>query len=191
MSKTSLSVSLQKYNIYLFSTLSSDKRYPIPVSYVRLGVGDEEKREVPTRIVFPAIDGGASSNTGVSRSFYSSFNTCNGAKDFFRSGTGPPTFTATDISAGEQHSLVSGNGACFAFGSNEYGQCGIGSPTTTEMAMTPVLIPIPEGVTVKAIAAGGRHSAAITQCGKFLLFGWGEDAQCTQVTTRSLLLAFV
>ena len=145
----------------------------------RLGLGDEDKRETLTRIGFPAT--AEASGGGLGRSFYNSFNTCGGGKDFFRSGVAPPSFTPTDVSAGEQHSLVSGKcGGAFAFGSNEYGQCGLGAPGTTEMALSPTTIPLPEGVHVRAIVAGGRHSGALTLCGKTLLFGWGDDAQCGQ-----------
>lgn len=86
-------------------------------------------------------------------------------------------FCATEISAGEQHSLASGREGAYAWGSNSMGQLGVGSPTTTEMALSPMRIPLPEGMDVKQLAAGGRHSAAITKCGKLLSWGWGEEGQ--------------
>jgi alpha-tubulin suppressor-like RCC1 family protein len=144
----------------------------------RLGHGDEESRSVLTRVVFPAT-GEVPGGGGITRSFYNSFNTCGGGKDFFRSGVAPPSFTPTDVAAGEQHSLVSGRcGGAFSWGANDYGQCGLGAPSTTAMALSPTAVPLPEGVHVRAIACGGRHSSALTSCGKVLLFGWGDDAQC-------------
>ena len=46
----------------------------------------------------------------------------------------------------------------FSFGSNEYGELGLGheQPTTT-----PTLVPIKEGVAIYRIACGRNHSAAI------------------------------
>mmetsp|Transcript_215 Transcript_215/g.293 ORF Transcript_215/g.293 Transcript_215/m.293 type:complete len:703 (+) Transcript_215:62-2170(+) len=89
----------------------------------------------------------------------------------------PPDFSGTAISAGEQHSLCAGRGGCYSWGSNSNGQLGVSSPQLTEFALLPMKIPLPEGMTVKAICAGGRHSAAITHCHKLLTWGWGEEGQ--------------
>jgi Regulator of chromosome condensation (RCC1) repeat len=114
----------------------------------RLGTGDEEHRGDPSRVEFPAP---SSSSSKV--------------------------FCAIDIAAGEQHSLVAGREGAYSWGSNSMGQLGIGSPSTAEMAVLPVRIPLPEGMEVTQVAAGGRHSAAITRCGKLLSWGWGEEGQ--------------
>jgi hypothetical protein len=89
----------------------------------------------------------------------------------------PIPFHPTEITAGEQHSLASGREGCYAWGSNTMGQLGIGNPSTTEFALEPVKIPIPEGMVIKKLAAGGRHSAGITRDGKLLTWGWGEEGQ--------------
>ncbi len=86
-------------------------------------------------------------------------------------------FHPLHISAGEQHSLASGKEGCYSWGSNTMGQLGIGNPSITEFALTPTKIPLPEGMMLAKIAAGGRHSAGITQCGKVLAWGWGEEGQ--------------
>ena len=86
-------------------------------------------------------------------------------------------FCALEISAGEQHSLAAGREGAYSWGSNSMGQLGAGSPSTCEMALSPLRIPLPEGMEVRQLAAGGRHSAAITRCGKLLSWGWGEEGQ--------------
>ena len=113
----------------------------------RLGTGDEEQRGAPTRLEFP------------------------------HSGTSSSAFCAIDIAAGEQHSLAAGRDSAYSWGSNSMGQLGVGSPFTTDSSLLPARIPLPEGMEVKQIAAGGRHSAAITRCGKLLSWGWGEEGQ--------------
>lgn len=114
----------------------------------RLGTGDEEHAGHPSRVEFPAP---SSSSSKV--------------------------FCPIDIAAGEQHSLAAGREGAYSWGSNSMGQLGIGSPSTAEMALLPVRIPLPEGMEVTQVAAGGRHSAAITRCGKLLSWGWGEEGQ--------------
>ena len=97
----------------------------------------------------------------------------------------PQPFHATEISAGEQHSLATGRQGCYAWGSNSMGQLGVGSPQATEYAMLPMRIPIPEGMQLRQIAAGGRHSAGITMCGKVLSWGWGEEGQLGHGSERN------
>lgn len=113
----------------------------------RLGTGDEEQRGIPTKI------------------------------EFIVANTADRPFSVVDVSAGAQHSLAAGVKGAFAWGSNSMGQLGVGSPTNTEMALSPIRIPLPEGMEVRQLAAGGHHSAAITQCGKLLSWGWGEEGQ--------------
>jgi alpha-tubulin suppressor-like RCC1 family protein len=129
----------------------------------RLGLGDEENRLSPTPIDFP---------------------------EGFR-----PEY----VSAGEQHSLACGKsshisssrtnespstqsrsndlGACYAWGSNELGQLGIGISSSADIFPLPMKVHLPEGMEISTIAAGGRHSAAITTCEKLLTWGWNEEGQ--------------
>lgn len=97
----------------------------------------------------------------------------------------PQLFYATEVSAGEQHSLATGQQGCYAWGSNSMGQLGVGSPQATEFALLPMRIPIPEGMQLRQIAAGGRHSAGITACGKVLSWGWGEEGQLGHGSERN------
>jgi alpha-tubulin suppressor-like RCC1 family protein len=100
----------------------------------------------------------------------------------------PMPFHAVEISAGEQHSLAAGKQGCYSWGSNSMGQLGLGNPSSLEMATTPLQIPLPEGMTIKRLAAGGRHSACITDCGKVLAWGWGEEGQLGHGTEKSCYL---
>jgi len=100
----------------------------------------------------------------------------------------PTPFHPIDISAGEQHSLAMGKDSCYSWGSNSMGQLGVGSPSTLDMSVLPIKIPIPEGMVIKKIAAGGRHSAAITKCSKLLTWGWGEEGQLGHGTEKNSFL---
>lgn len=97
-------------------------------------------------------------------------------------------FHPTQISAGEQHSLASGKQGCYAWGSNSFGQCGAGNPNSTPQCLIPTKIPIPEGIKVIKVAAGGRHSAAVSVCGKLMSWGWGEEGQLGHGTERDASL---
>lgn len=100
----------------------------------------------------------------------------------------PCAFQPIDVSAGEQHSLAIGRGGCFSWGSNSMGQLGVGNPASLEFAVLPTQIPMPEGMVITSIAAGGRHSAAITKCNKFLVWGWGEEGQLGHGNEKSCYL---
>ncbi len=100
----------------------------------------------------------------------------------------PLPFHATEISAGEQHSLAAGRQGAYAWGNNSMGQLGVGSSINNEFSPIPVKIPLPEGMQISKIAAGGRHSAAITACGRILSWGWGEEGQLGHGTERNAQL---
>jgi len=89
----------------------------------------------------------------------------------------PEPFHATEVSAGEQHSIAAGGGTCYSWGNNEFGQLGLGSPSVTPSSLSPVKLPLPGGVHVRTCKAGGRHSAAVTWCNRLLTWGWGEEGQ--------------
>lgn len=91
--------------------------------------------------------------------------------------TFPAPFHPVEISAGEQHSLAAGKQGCYSWGNNSFGQSGAGNPNSTPFLLNPQKLAIPEGMRVIKLAAGGRHSAAVTACGKLLTWGWGEEGQ--------------
>jgi alpha-tubulin suppressor-like RCC1 family protein len=91
----------------------------------------------------------------------------------------PEPFHPIEISAGEQHSLASSclPGMCYAWGSNSFGQCASNSSLNAESCLIPIKVPLPEGFTIIKVAAGGRHSAGISACGKVVTWGWGEEGK--------------
>ncbi|MQY10208.1 hypothetical protein SRB5_03150 [Streptomyces sp. RB5] len=81
----------------------------------------------------------------------------------------PGDVTVAGIAAGDRHSLaVASDGRLFAWGSNAFGQLGVGD---RDYRITPVEVTLPGNVTVTDIAAGLGHSLAIASDGR--LFAWG------------------
>mmetsp|Transcript_2765 Transcript_2765/g.7800 ORF Transcript_2765/g.7800 Transcript_2765/m.7800 type:complete len:497 (+) Transcript_2765:160-1650(+) len=80
---------------------------------------------------------------------------------------------------GGWHSIcVTDQGQMYAFGGNEYGQCG------SEDLEGDVIVPRPimEGIKVKQVSAGGMHSIALTDSGQVLMWGerWGDFSLVVQ-----------
>ncbi|MCN9243590.1 Ig-like domain repeat protein [Streptomyces sp. RY43-2] len=83
----------------------------------------------------------------------------------------PAGTQATAIAGGGLHSLaVTSDGRVFAWGLNNVGQLGDG---TTTSSSTPVEVHLPAGVQATAVAAGQRHSLALTSDGR--VFAWGDN----------------
>lgn len=81
----------------------------------------------------------------------------------------------TSVSAGDRHSLaLVSDGRVFAWGDNNFGQLGVGKATKVPEPF-PTQVLIDEEVTT--IACGARHSAAVTQFGRVLMWGFGEEGQ--------------
>ena len=84
----------------------------------------------------------------------------------------PPGVTVTAVAAGWNQSLaLTSTGAVYAWGLNRYGELGDG---TTKSEKVPVLVHLPAGVKLKAIAAGQYHCLAVTRSG--LVYAWGSNA---------------
>ncbi|XP_050097648.1 probable E3 ubiquitin-protein ligase HERC4 isoform X1 [Anopheles aquasalis] len=76
------------------------------------------------------------------------------------------------IAAGHYHCLaLTNSGELYAWGSNAYGQLGLGM--TNEKVSTPTLVQSLAGVPIAFIACGGNHSFAISKSGA--IFGWGKN----------------
>ena len=89
--------------------------------------------------------------------------------------------TVTAIAGGDSHSLaLTTTGQVLAWGSNYYGQLGNGTTTNSN---APVLVTLPSGTTVTAIAAGANHSLALTSTGQVLAWGWNAFGQLGNGTT--------
>ena len=76
------------------------------------------------------------------------------------------------LACGDFHTLaLTQTGALYAFGSNSFGQCGIGSDRA--VVSRPTAVPSLFGVPLSAIAAGTAHSLALTTSGS--VYGWGDN----------------
>ncbi|MEU8542435.1 Ig-like domain repeat protein [Streptomyces sp. NPDC048717] len=85
------------------------------------------------------------------------------------------------VAAGGYHSMgLTSDGRVFGWGNNGYGQLGDG---TGVRRTTPVETHLPAGTRVKAIAAGGAHSLAVTSDGRVLAWGANSDQQLGDGTT--------
>ncbi len=91
----------------------------------------------------------------------------------------------TTMPAGEHHSLaLSASGDVFAWGSNAEGQLGNGA--TGGASAEPVAVAGPASgaadasvaAPVATIAAGARHSVAVSSLGQCLAWGWSLHGQC-------------
>ena len=98
-------------------------------------------------------------------------------------------FHPTCISAGEQHSLACNRDHAYSWGSNSMGQLGLSNPSITDMMLVPQPIPLPEGMKLRTMVAGGRHSAALTECNRVLTWGWAEEGQTGHGNERNSYLA--
>ncbi|KAL0725671.1 hypothetical protein Bca4012_040270 [Brassica carinata] len=115
----------------------------------------------------------------------------------------------TSVATGGRHTLaLSDVGQVWGWGYGGEGQLGLGS--RIKMVSAPHLIPFLEspssgeersfvlhqgtattsrvpGQYIKAISCGGRHSAAITDAGGLITFGWGLYGQCGHGNTNDQL----
>ncbi|KAH7520537.1 hypothetical protein FEM48_Zijuj08G0154500 [Ziziphus jujuba var. spinosa] len=155
----------------------------------QLGHGDAEDRLSPTQL--SALDGheivsltcGADHTTAYSESRVEVYSW--GWGDFGRLGHGDSSdlFTPLPIKAlhglkikqiacGDSHCLaVTVEGEVQSWGRNQNGQLGLGS---TEDSLVPQKIQAFQGVSIKMVAAGAEHTAAITEDGSLYGWGWGR-----------------
>ncbi|WP_028680694.1 Ig-like domain repeat protein [Salinispora arenicola] len=93
----------------------------------------------------------------------------------------PAGTTVTAVAAGDRHSLaLTSTGTMLAWGENFIGQLGDG---TTTRRSPPVAVDLPTGTTVTAVAAGDRHSLALTSAGTVLAWGDNSAGQLGDGTT--------
>ncbi|XP_027601246.1 RCC1 domain-containing protein 1 isoform X1 [Pipra filicauda] len=94
----------------------------------------------------------------------------------------PPFFTALPaglrarrLALGTEHALALGAaGEVFTWGGGRHGQLGHG---TLESEPQPRLVEALAGVPMWAVAAGGWHSASISEAGDLYMWGWNESGQ--------------
>ncbi|KAK1258466.1 Ultraviolet-B receptor UVR8 [Acorus gramineus] len=76
------------------------------------------------------------------------------------------------IACGDSHCLaVTMDGEVQSWGRNQNGQLGLG---TTEDSLVPRKIEAFKGISVKMVAAGAEHTAAVTDDGELYGWGWGR-----------------
>jgi alpha-tubulin suppressor-like RCC1 family protein len=86
----------------------------------------------------------------------------------------PAGVTVAQLATGRFHSLaLLSTGTVLAWGDNTYGQLGDGTTTSSD---TPMVVLMPAGYTVTAIAAGYTDSFALTSTGS--VYAWGSDEWC-------------
>ncbi|KAF6170563.1 hypothetical protein GIB67_031971 [Kingdonia uniflora] len=155
----------------------------------QLGHGDAEDRLFPTQMSdldgqeIVSITCGSDHTTAYSDSQTQVYSW--GWGDFGRLGHGNSSdlFTPQPIKAlqgviirqiacGDSHCLaVTMEGEVQSWGRNQNGQLGLG---TTEDSLVPQKIQAFQGISVKMIAAGAEHTAAITENGELYGWGWGR-----------------
>ncbi|KAM7529890.1 hypothetical protein LguiB_033300 [Lonicera macranthoides] len=155
----------------------------------QLGHGDAEDRLSPTHV--SALDGhdivsitcGADHTAAYSQSHMQVYSW--GWGDFGRLGHGNSSDLFTpqpikslhglrirQIACGDSHCLaVTMEGEVQSWGRNQNGQLGLG---TTEDSLIPQKIESFKGVSVKMVAAGAEHTAAVTVDGDIYGWGWGR-----------------
>ncbi|MCN0181368.1 cell wall anchor protein, partial [Salinispora arenicola] len=84
----------------------------------------------------------------------------------------PSGTTITAVGAGGFHSLAMASaGTVLAWGLNDLGQLGDGTNTDSSI---PVVVDVPSGTTITAVAAGGSYSLALTSAGTVLAWGLND-----------------
>jgi len=93
----------------------------------------------------------------------------------------PNGVVITAVASGWRTNLaVTSTGSLYAWGMNQYGQVGDGSNSDRT---TPLLVHLPVGVTVTAIAVGQYHSLAVTSTGAVYAWGFNGFGQLGNGTT--------
>jgi hypothetical protein len=96
----------------------------------------------------------------------------------------PPATTVKAIRAGCLYSLaLTTAGQVLAWGDNEFGELGTGSPLGT--SRVPVPLSLPPGTTVKSVSAGDEHGLALTTTGQVLAWGDNDFGQLGNGTRAS------
>ncbi|MFE7562455.1 RCC1-like domain-containing protein [Kitasatospora sp. NPDC057500] len=87
----------------------------------------------------------------------------------------PAGVALTAVAVGAQHTLAIGsNGTPYSWGDNDAGQLGTGTLTRR---LAPGTVPLPAGVTARAVSAGDRHSLVAGSDGGVYVFGANGSGQ--------------
>ncbi|XP_044149086.1 RCC1 domain-containing protein 1 isoform X2 [Bufo gargarizans] len=92
---------------------------------------------------------------------------------FFRELT--PTLQAKKMALGNEHAvLMTSDGKVLTWGAGRHGQLGHGD---VEDVSEPRIVEALHGVTMSEVAAGGWHTASISESGDLYCWGWNESGQ--------------
>jgi len=98
----------------------------------------------------------------------------------FSSFPGGAQHKVSQVAAGKEHCmLLTEHGQVYSWGGGTRGQLGHGSLASED---SPRLVMALDGMRVVKIAAGGWHSAAISEFHDLYMFGWNESGQLAQQT---------
>ncbi|XP_075015728.1 RCC1 domain-containing protein 1 isoform X4 [Calonectris borealis] len=87
----------------------------------------------------------------------------------------PRGVRARGLALGHEHALALGAaGETYAWGGGRHGQLGHGS---LESEQQPRLVEALAGVPMQVVAAGGWHSASVSEAGDLYVWGWNESGQ--------------
>ncbi|XP_068814535.1 RCC1 domain-containing protein 1 isoform X1 [Struthio camelus] len=87
----------------------------------------------------------------------------------------PPALRARRLALGHEHVLALGPaGETYAWGGGRHGQLGHG---VLEPEPEPRLVEALAGVPMRELAAGGWHSASVSEAGDLYVWGWNESGQ--------------
>ncbi|KAK2572611.1 RCC1 domain-containing protein 1 [Acropora cervicornis] len=108
---------------------------------------------------------------------------CEQDQDCLDSGKSEFLFKPMDVKAqissvacGKEHTLLlSSSGDVYSLGGGSRGQLGRGLIVTEESPV--IIVAALEGIRIQSIAAGGWHSAAISEFGDLYMWGWNEKGQ--------------
>jgi len=88
---------------------------------------------------------------------------------------GSPALKVTDVACGKEHCMVlTETGQVYSWGGGTRGQLGHGILASE---YKPKLIMALDGMRIRKIAAGGWHSAVISEFNDLYMFGWNESGQ--------------
>jgi len=98
----------------------------------------------------------------------------------FSSFPGGAQQRVTQVACGKEHCmLLTEHGQVYSWGGGTRGQLGHGTLTNED---SPRLVMALDGMKIIKIAAGGWHSAAISEFHDLYMFGWNESGQLAQQT---------
>ncbi len=167
--------------------------------YGQLGDGSSVTRRTPVRVLLPkgvkAVAVGASYNyslalTSSGQVLTWGYNGSGQLGNGFLTSSEVPTLVhlphgvvIRQVANGGYDGLaLSAQGQLYAWGDNQWGQLGDG---TRNSRLSPVLVKLPKGVKITAIAGGSQHSLALTSTGRVLAWGLGSFGQLGDNSTKN------